>query len=138
MSTYLADIRTAILGRINANYAATDIVWPGVRYTPAAGTTAFTRFDVMMADAEQADLTAGLERVIGTLQAGIFGRQGSGTDEITQYADTVRDLFPNLLTLSAGSRSVRFRVPRAGGIIYEPDGEWMQIPVTCPFYLYTA
>jgi Bacteriophage related domain of unknown function len=132
MTTY-KDIRTAVIGRIAANWNATPVQYAATQYTPPAG-AAYIQPRLIFATAEQASMgPGGHNRIRGDLHTNVFIPSGHGDDEAMEYCDNLRALFPRGLMLSAGARVVRFETPEVQPPLEET--EWHQVPVICPFWL---
>lgn len=136
-TTYYADIRAAILARIESNWSATPVMWPGVELS-TAGLSHYLRVSIVYTEGYQ--VGSNVEQYTGFVQLDVCARMDAddpqGTKTLTEYVDDVRDLFPRALSLTASGRPLRFHMPTVHPELY--DNGWVMQPVRSRFHLQTA
>jgi hypothetical protein len=134
----LADIRSAILSRIETGFTAiTAIAWPGIE-AATDGVNHALQVDVQFAGREPTGLGASARsRIRGQAELTVLARADAtaqpGTDELEGYLDNLAALFPRGLSIAAGANNLRFREPQPGPTL-NLEG-WVGRQLTCPFWL---
>ncbi len=113
----------AIERRLNANWKATPIAWPGVPFTPPNGAP-WIQPTPLFGDGHEA--THELHGTVGVLHINVFGPKGSGYGVIQGHAQALRDLYAGQLV-----EGVRFGA--ASGPTIGPDDSYLQLVVRVPF-----
>ncbi|MBI4774214.1 MAG: hypothetical protein HY788_08545 [Deltaproteobacteria bacterium] len=130
MSTTYADIRTAIEPHVASEWGeTTEIGWPNAPFTPPED-EAWIQIAILPGAATAATLgVSGNNLVTGLVHVNIFVPKAAGSAEAWELVDQVRDMFNRRII-----GNIRFRVPYP--TLALTDGDWMQIPVLCPFVVY--
>ena len=130
MSTTYADIRETIEPHVASEWgSATEIAWPNAPFTPPED-EAWIQISILPGAATAATLGPnGNNHVPGLVHVNVFVPKDNGSAQAWELVDAVRDLF-NRRTVG----NIRFRAPDPTPAITE--GNWMQVPVLCPFEVY--
>jgi len=130
MSTTYADMRTAIEPHVASEWGETTVIaWPNAPFTPPED-EAWIQIAILPGMAAAATLgPGGSNQLIGLVHVNVFVPKAGGSADAWELVDQVRDLF-NRRTIG----NIRFRAPYPAPAM--TDGDWMQIPVLCPFVVY--
>ena len=131
-ATTYADIFTALMTRIQDNWTATAIHYPGNRYHPDPAAV-FIQPRIPLLAGEQVSLGAhGHNRISGVFNIDIIGPLGNGALGFFQKIDLVRNLFLRGTTVPAGDGSIVFEVPETDMEMETEDT--FEVRVRCPFF----
>lgn len=131
-ATTYADIFTALMTRIQDNWTATAVHYPGNRYHPDP-TATFIQPRLPLISASQASMGgSGHNRHEGVFNIDVVGPLGNGALGFFQKIDLLRNLFLRGTTIVAGAGSIHFGVPETDMEIETEDT--FEVRVRCPFF----
>ena len=132
MSTFFADMQTALDTRLSTLSGGYDIAWPNINFEPDAGST-FLRPSFIPGDTLQVSLGAsGRDETIVIYQVDVVTPRGSGRSPLT---DNIADHFARGTVLTSNSTKLIVRSVSIGPSIN--DEAWHFVPVSITAQIYT-
>ena len=106
-----ASERAAIEARLSTNWTTTTVQYENVPFTKPNNNTYVALF-IINGDATQIDLVPNpIHRFLGTITMQLFVPEGSGTNLVRGYADTLAGIFRNVQFNSGSSGTILCRTP---------------------------
>ena len=133
MATTIADIQSAIMARLSANWTTTNVSWPGASFNPL--NKEYIQPRIIWTDTKQSTLGEnGLNMVKAILHINVFVPIGIGAARAYVIVDLIRALFPRGQRLAVGSSSYKIVFGTSGPVGSIEDEIWYQVPVECGFW----